>query len=75
MGCLAGHLLTAKFNAEAGADASCIEGLLSDADDFLEVRGYSGPGKYSLSKSQRSYAISMKDDLEYFNEYGCSIGG
>lgn len=77
LGCLAGHLLTAKFNVLAGVDAVCVATTIADADAFLIDRSYTGPSKSprALNKSQRSQAISLKNNLEYFNENGCNLVG
>jgi hypothetical protein len=71
IGCLAGHLLAAKLNVKNGA-SSCIQPTIDAADLFLKSINYTGPtGKYTLTASQRSTAISFKNALDKYNNLGC----
>lgn len=67
VGCLAGHLLAAKFNVANGA-LNCINPVIAQADAFLISINYSGPtGKYTLTAAQRSLAIDLKNKLDAYN--------
>ncbi len=79
IGCLAGHLLSTKYNLANGTDA-CIAAVVTKADAFLSgqvvdgVTGinYVGPaGNYSsLTAAQRNLAISLKNALDKYNNNG-----
>jgi hypothetical protein len=73
VGCLAGHLLASKLNVANGA-STCINPTIADGDAFLIGVKYSGPsGKYTLSPTQRTAAIGIKDKLDaYNNNTGCN---
>src|SRR5205807_6472651 len=71
VGCLAGHLLAAKFNVANGADATCVNTYMVQADTFLATVGhYNGPGSYTLTAAQRSTAIALKSKFDTFNNGG-----
>ncbi len=82
IGCLSGHLLATKFNLKNGSD-SCIQGVVDKADAFLKAQSvtyggytatgvnYTGPSAtYTLSATQRSLAIALKDALDKYNNGG-----
>jgi uncharacterized repeat protein (TIGR01451 family) len=75
IGCLAGHLLAAKFNfANGGVQPQCAKAAVVAADAILAGLPYIGPtGTYGpLSASLRASAISTKDVLDGYNN---SING
>jgi uncharacterized repeat protein (TIGR01451 family) len=70
IGCLAGHLLAAKFNfANGGVQPQCAKAAVVAADVLLAALPYIGPtGTYGpLSASVRASAISTKDVLDGYN--------
>ena len=67
IGCLAGHLLAAKLN-RANSSVACIDPVIAQADAFLVSIGYNGPtGIYKLTAAQRNTAISLKTQLDLYN--------
>jgi hypothetical protein len=72
IGCLAGHLLSAKLNVANGSD-TCINATIAAADTFLAGIPYNGPtGTYTLTAAQRAQAISLKTAFDkYNNGKGC----
>jgi predicted outer membrane repeat protein len=71
VGCLAGQLLVAELNVANDAVHACIDATIASADLFLVSVGYTGPGKYSLSKADRKTALGLKNALEGYNKNGC----
>jgi hypothetical protein len=76
VGCLAGQLLVAKLNFTAEVASDCIATTAANADTFLTTPptgtvNYTGPGSYTLTKSQRRTALIMVNALETFNTSGC----
>jgi hypothetical protein len=74
IGCLAGHLLSAKYNRNINGSDPCIDATISAADAFLLSIPYTGPtGTYTgISAAQRSTAIALKTSLDnYDNGGGC----
>jgi hypothetical protein len=74
IGCLAGHLLSAKYNRNINDSNSCIDGTISSADGFLAGILYKGPsGTYTgITLAQRATAINLKTALDnYDNGAGC----
>jgi uncharacterized repeat protein (TIGR01451 family) len=69
VGCLAAELLVAKLNLKSGSDA-CIQSTVSAADTFLVGVGYSGPTSYTVTASQRSQAISLRNALQSYDGNG-----
>jgi hypothetical protein len=68
VGCLAGHLLAAKLNRANGSLACTIDPVIAQADALLISINYQGPGhKYTLTPAQRSLAISLKTQLDTYN--------
>ena len=79
IGCLAGQLLAAELNLARGA-LPCIQPTVAKANTFLSggtvsVGGttatgiaYTGPtGTYTLSATQRTVALKLKDALDAYN--------
>lgn len=67
VGCLAGHLLASKLN-RANNSLSCIDPVIAQADALLTSLNYQGPGlKYTLTAAQRTLAISLKTQLDRYN--------
>jgi hypothetical protein len=74
MGCLAGHLLSAKYNRNINGSDPCIAATIAAADAFLFANGYVGPGgNYTgLGVPNRNTAIALKTSLDnYDNGGGC----
>jgi sugar lactone lactonase YvrE len=76
VGCLAGQLLVAKLNIADGVASGCITTTVTNAHTFLTAPptgtvNYTGPGSYTLTKSQRRTALDMVDSLVTFNTSGC----
>jgi uncharacterized repeat protein (TIGR02543 family) len=76
VGCLAGQLLVAKLNIAAEVASDCITATAANADTFLTAPptgtvGYTGPGTYTLTKTQRKTALDMVNSLATFNTSGC----
>jgi hypothetical protein len=75
IGCLAGHLLAAKYNRNINTSDPCIDSVIATANAFLIAINYTGPtGNYSgITAAQRNTAISLKNQLDaYNNGGGCS---
>jgi hypothetical protein len=86
IGCLAGHLLAAKYNRNINNSNSCIDSVISLADTFLKSGNlvtfgtytnvpsinYTGPsGIYTgISLTQRGLAIALKSALDAYNNGG-----
>jgi uncharacterized repeat protein (TIGR02543 family) len=76
VGCLAGQLLVAKLNIAAEVASDCITATAANADTFLTAPptgtvSYTGPGTYTLTKTQRKTALTMANSLATFNTSGC----
>jgi hypothetical protein len=75
IGCLAGHLLAAKYNRNINGSDPCIDSTIGAADALLLAIGYRGPVGTSytgITAAQRSQAIALKTSLDnYDNGGGC----
>jgi hypothetical protein len=66
--CLAGHLLAAELDVANGSSI-CISAVIFQANQFLGSVGYSGPGPYTITSSQRAMALSFESTLDdYTND-------
>jgi hypothetical protein len=63
--CLAGHLLAAELDVANGSSI-CITGVIFQANRFLKHLGYTGPGSYTISASQRLQAIAFEMELDTY---------
>jgi hypothetical protein len=74
IGCLAGHLLSAKYNRNVNGSDPCIDATIGTADAFLRSIVYIGTsGNYSgIGTANRNTAIALKTALDnYDNGGGC----
>lgn len=70
LGCLAAQLLAAELNV-ANVSNTCINTTIASANTFLSGIPYIGPtGTYSISSTQRSTALSLKNVLVNYNQGG-----
>jgi hypothetical protein len=73
IGCLAGHLLSAKYNRNINTSDPCIAATINAADAFLFSIGYKGPVGTSytgITAAQRSTAIALKTSLDNYDNGG-----
>ncbi len=72
IGCLAGHLLAAKYNRNINLSNPCIDPTIAAADAFLITIPYVGPsGNYTgIGTAKRNTAISLKNSLDQYNNGG-----
>ena len=73
VGCLAGHLLATKLNLANGTNPClAITTAVTNADAFLtNPVHYRGPAfTYTLTGTQRSTAIGIKNTLDSYNNGG-----
>jgi hypothetical protein len=73
IGCLAGHLLSAKYNRNINTSDPCIDATINAADAFLFSIGYKGPVGTSytgITAAQRSTAIALKTSLDNYDNGG-----
>jgi len=72
IGCLAGHLLAAKYNRNINGSNPCINSTITAADALLAGILYAGPtGNYKgISSATRASAISLKSALDAYNNGG-----
>ena len=72
MGCLAGHLLSAKYNRNINTSDPCINATIAAADAFLLANGYIGPGgSYTgIGVVNRNTAIALKTSLDNYDNGG-----
>jgi len=70
---VARQLLAAKLNVMAGADSTCIDTTIVDADAELTGFGYAGPESVpnSATKSDKATLTGLNDLLDDFNNQGC----
>lgn len=70
--CLAGQLLAAKLDVKNGS-SNCINLAIDQADLLLVLVNYAGPGgSYTLTPSQRTQLLGLKDKLDRYNSgHGC----
>jgi hypothetical protein len=61
--CLAGHLLSAELDVANGSSI-CISGVIFQANHFLMSVGYSGPGSYTITSSDRATALGFETTLD-----------
>jgi hypothetical protein len=74
VGCLAAQLLAAELNVANGAN-TCVNATIAAADAFLISINYTGPSaSYTLTSAQRAQAITLKTQLDtYNNGGGCPV--
>ena len=80
IGCLAGHLLSAKYNRNINDSSACIDATIVQADAFLAAIPkspsgtivYSGPsGNYTgITTAGRNTAITLKTRLDTYDNGG-----
>jgi len=70
---VARQLLAAKLNVMAGADSTCIDTTIVDADAELTGFGYAGPGTVlnADTKSDKATLTGLNELLDDFNNQGC----
>jgi hypothetical protein len=70
--CLAGHLLAAELDVANGS-STCISGVVTQANQFLDAVHYQGPGSYPMSSAQRNTGIGLANALDsYTNDSSSS---
>lgn len=60
-------LVAAKLNVANGADASCISGVISDADDWMKTNGPVGSGVKANSPAWQTDGEDLYETLDDYN--------
>ena len=68
---LASQLLAAKLNIVAGADHACIDATITQADQLLSVVNFNGSSSDTLTKTEKTLALSLANTLDLYNNFGC----